>query len=358
MVARLAPLVIAENLCHLVRPMSQSTKPTLTRRGNQSGWQTVAVRAALAMALVVIAFLLLWFDRDGLKDNVDGHVSFTDTIYFTMITITTVGYGDIIPVSDRARMIDAFLITPIRLFVWLIFLGTAFNFLLKRSWETWRMKMIQKHLNDHIIIAGFGASGRKALEELISAGVPVSRVVVIDCLADRVEAARELGAATIEGDASRDELLSSAHIERASTILVSAGRDDTSILIVLTARNLAPKLRIGVTIRIEDNEGLARQAGADVVVNPISFAGLLLASSSHGSHVADYIADLATSSGQVALRERAIAPAEVGTPLCDLATGLGVRIYRDDLTIDAADPAAKKLRTGDRLLEIVRTPEG
>lgn len=312
----------------------------------------------LALSLVVVAFLLLWFDRDGLKDNVDGNLSFTDVIYFTMITITTVGYGDIVPVSDRARMIDAFLITPIRLFVWLIFLGTAFNFLLKRSWETWRMKMIQKNLHDHIIIAGFGASGRKSLEELISAGVPVSRIVVIDCLAERVETAREMGAATIQGDASRDELLSSAHVERAATLLASAGRDDTSILIVLTARNLAPKLRIGVAIRIEDNESLARQAGADVVVNPVSFAGLLLASSSHGSHVADYIADLATSSGKVALRERGVDPAEVGQPLCDVTTGLGVRIFRGGAIIDAADAAARKLRAGDRLLEIVPTPAG
>ena len=335
-----------------------STDPSLKRRSNQSGWRTIAIRASIAIALVLIAFLLLWFDRDGLKDNVDGHVSFTDVIYFTMITITTVGYGDIIPVSDRARMIDAFLITPIRLFIWLIFLGTAFNFLLKRSWEKWRMQMIQKNLHNHIIIAGFGNSGRKALEELISAGVPVERVVVIDCLEGQCEAARELGAATIQGDASRDELLSSSHVERASTLLVSAGRDDTSILIVLTARNLSPKIRIGVTIRVEDNENLARQAGADVVVNPVSFAGLLLASSSHGSHVADYIADLATSTGKVALRERPVEPSEIGMALCDISTGIGVRLYREGLTIDAADPAAGKLITGDRLLEIVPTLDG
>ena len=332
--------------------------PALTRNGNQSGWRTVVFRALLAMSLVLVAFLLLWFDRDGLKDQIDGHVSFTDTIYFTMITITTVGYGDIVPVSDRARLIDAFLITPIRLFVWLIFLGTAFNFLLKRSWEKWRMRMIQKNLHNHIIVAGFGASGRKSLEELISSGVPVSRVVVIDCLPERIEAAQAFGAATIQGDASRDELLRAVHVERASTILVSAGRDDTSILIVLTARNLAPKIKIGVAIRIEDNEGLARQAGADVVINPVSFSGLLLASSSQGAHVADYIADLATSSGRVALRERAVAVEEVGMSLAEIATGLAVRIYRGGHVIDAADNRECMIRADDRLLEIVPTPEG
>ena len=308
---------------------------------------------------MLLAFLLLWFDRDGLKDNIDGHVSFTDIIYFTMITITTVGYGDIVPVSDRARLIDAFLITPIRLFVWLIFLGTAFNFLLKRSWEKWRMRMIQKNLHDHIIVAGFGASGRKSLEELISAGVTdrPSRGHRLPRRPGR-GSAEEFGAATIQGDASRDELLRSAHVERASTIIVSAGRDDTSILIVLTARHLAPNVKIGVGIRIEDNEGLAKQAGADVVINPVSFAGLLLASSSQGAHVADYINDLATSSGQVKLRERAISAEEVGMSLADVATGLAVRVYRDGFVIDAADNRECMLREDDRLLEIVPTPAG
>ena len=104
--------------------------------------------------------MLLWFDRAGLRDNVDNHLSIIDVIYFTMITVSTVGYGDIIPVTERARFIDAFLITPIRIFVWLIFLGTAAEFLFKRSWEKWRMRTIQQTLRDHIVLAGFGRSGQ------------------------------------------------------------------------------------------------------------------------------------------------------------------------------------------------------
>ena len=52
-----------------------------------------------------------WLERDGLKDNADGHISFIDVIYFTMISVTTTGYGDIVPLSERARLFDALVVT-------------------------------------------------------------------------------------------------------------------------------------------------------------------------------------------------------------------------------------------------------
>jgi voltage-gated potassium channel len=250
---------------------------TLSRRSGGSPWRTLGVRAALAGGLLLAAFALLWFDRDGLKDQIDGHLTFGDVVYFTMITITTVGYGDIVPVSERARLIDAFLITPIRLFLWLIFLGTAFDMLFKRSWERWRMRQIQKKLNGHTVIAGFGRHGSAAAAELVAGGLDPSRLVVIDCKEESCAEARELGAAVLQGDASSDAMLKAVHIERAASLIVSAGRDDTSILIVLTARALAPKLPIAVTIATADNEDIAQHAGADQVINPIMVAARLLA---------------------------------------------------------------------------------
>lgn len=337
--------------------MPKIALPPLKRSRTQPGWHSLALRVGLAFGLIAIAFALLWFDRDGLKDNIDGHLSFSDVIYFTMITITTVGYGDIVPVSERARLIDAFLITPIRLFVWLIFLGTAFNFLFKRSWENWRMNIIQRGLRDHHIFAGFGQSGRKAFEELVSSGTSPEQIVIIECTPEGIEAARETGAATIQGDASRDEILRAVHVDRAKTLIVSAGRDDTSILIVLTARHLSPSLRIAVAIRNSDNEDIARQAGANVVVNPVSFTGLLLATSTHGEHVADYIADLATSTGKVTLRERLVSPDEIGKSLRESCRGIGVRLYRGGVAYSALTEEAKRLQKGDKILEIIADPQ-
>jgi voltage-gated potassium channel len=312
----------------------------------------IAVRVALAVLLIVIAFLLLWFDRDGLRDNIDGHLTIADVIYFTMITITTVGYGDIVPVSERARLIDAFLITPIRIFLWLIFLGTAAEFVLKRNWENWRMRRIQRTLRDHVVLAGFGRSGQKVLEELLAAGMETGKIVVIDTDSSRTEVAKAAGVATICGDATRDEVLKAVYIERARNMIISCGRDDTSILTVLTARHMAPGVRIAAAIRSSDNEDLAEQAGANVVVNPVSFTGLLLATTSHGEHLAGYLADLATSRG-TRLRERQAAEEEVGTLLKDVSDGRALRAYRGDEVLSPDDAGPPRVQRGDMIIEIV-----
>ncbi|MGZ8362206.1 MAG: NAD-binding protein, partial [Allosphingosinicella sp.] len=136
---------------------------------------------------------------------------------------------------------------------------------------------------------------------------------------------------------------------------VAAGSDDTSILITLTARHLAPDLNISVAVRNEDNEQLARQAGASTVINPVSFAGLLLAGSTHGPHIADYIADLASSSGRVQLHERQVTPEECGKPLSAIALGLGVRVYRQGRPIGFWEPEANSLMPGDTIVEILPT---
>ena len=324
----------------------------LQRQGLRA-WHGVALRVAIAIALLVVAFALLWFDRGGLRDNVDGHLSFADVLYFTMITVTTAGYGDIVPISDRARLIDAFLITPIRIFLWLIFLGTAAEFLLKRSWENWRMRRIQHTLDGHVVLAGFGRSGQNALAELLAAGTDLHKIVVIDADPESIEVAKRAGVATIKGDATRDEVQKAVRIEHAESMIISCGRDDTSILTVLTARQLAPRIRIAVAVRNADNEDLAHQAGANVVVNPVSFTGLLLAASSHGEHLADYLRDLATARGDVRLRERDVRADEVGKLLKEVSGGRAVRLYRGAKFLSPWDSAAPQIQAGDRILELV-----
>ena len=316
----------------------------------------LGIRLGLALGLIFLVVMIHWWDRGGLVDNHDGDVSFLDVVYFTMISITTTGFGDIAPISTRARMVEAIIVTPVRFAVLYIFVGTAYNFVIRRSWEKWRMVRIQEQLADHIVVLGFGISGAEAVSELIERGTDPAVIVVMDTSKERLEAAEALGCNVIQADATRDEALMALRIAKARTVLVSAGRDDASILIVLTVRHLAPHVPISVVVRAVDNELLARQAGADNVINPVRFTGLLLAGSAKGRHTADYLADLASVSGRVQLVERAVREEEVGRPLSALSSGgRGLRIYRDGTEFGFWEQEAGALRAGDVLVEICAT---
>ncbi|MGE3693334.1 MAG: TrkA family potassium uptake protein [Novosphingobium sp.] len=334
-----------------------SQKP-LRRAVRMPVWADLALRMGAVFALLAIVVLIHWMDRTGLKDSHDGQVSLLDIVYFTMISITTTGFGDIAPISDRARLVEAVIVTPIRFAVIFIFVGTAYNFLIKRSWENWRMARIQKQLSGHIVVLGFGISGGQAVGELIERGTDPRRIVVIERDPARLAEAETYGCNIMEGDATRDETLLAVHIDKADGVLVSAGRDDTSILIVLTVRHLAPKVPISVVVRAADNETLARQAGGDNVINPVRFTGLLLAGSAHGTHVAEYLADLASANGKVQLVERQARDDEIGKSLDGLeGNARGLRIYRNDKAIGFWEEGARRIESGDVIVEIVPTPQ-
>ncbi len=157
---------------HIFRP--------LKRASNWPIWADVITRLGVAFFLIAIVVLVHWIDRAGLKDSHDGQISFLDVVYFTMISVTTTGFGDIAPVSDRSRLIEAVIVTPIRIMVLFIFVGTAYNFVLKRTWEKWRMARIQAQLTNHIVVLGYGISGSEAVQELIARGTDPACIVVID----------------------------------------------------------------------------------------------------------------------------------------------------------------------------------
>lgn len=336
------------------KPKSGTT-PRFFRRSSISPALALLLRVGAALVLVGIALAGHWFDRGGLRDNVDGQVSFLDVLYFTMITVTTVGYGDIVPVTDQARLFDTFVVTPVRIFVWLIFLGTAYTFLLRNTWERWRMSRIQQALTGHNILCGYGRTGAEAAAELIRRGFRPDQILVVDCQEEVLAEAVECGFATVHGDATLNAVQEAAGIARARALIIAAGRDDTAVLIALTARRLAPQVPVAAMIKEQENEVLARDAGAAVIVNPISFGGQLLAGCTLGPHIADYVGDLVTSHGSVRLRERSVTPEEIGRPMRAITSGMGLRIHREGRAIGFWEPEAEALAPGDLLIEVVPT---
>ena len=329
------------------------THMTLRRKSALNEWQQIGLRFALMFALLAFIVGVHWLERESLHDNLDGHVSFSDVIYFTMISATTTGYGDIVPVTDRARMFDAVVVTPIRIFFILILAGTAYTFVINRTWHRFLMRRIQEKLCDHIVVAGYGTSGTQTVDELIARGADPKKIVVIDPNSRALERAEDLGCAAMQADATKDETLMAVRVDQARAIMISAGRDDTSILICLTARHLAPGVPISIAIREMDNELPARAAGGTSVINPVSFAGLLLAGSVEGSGITEYLRDLASCGGHVRLHEREIEPFEVGKSLNEAAIGIGMRILRDGESIGFWEEGAKSLLPGDRIIEVI-----
>ena len=335
------------------RPPEEFTHMTLRRKSALNEWQQIGLRALLMFVLLGFIVAVHWLERGSLKDNLDGDVSFYDVIYFTMISATTTGYGDIVPVTDRARMFDAVVVTPIRIFFILILAGTAYTFVIKRTWHRFLMRRIQENLCDHIVVAGYGTSGTQTVDELIARGTDPKNIVVIDPNGNALTRAEDLGCAAMQGDATKDETLKAVRIDQARAIMISAGRDDTSILICLTARHLAPDVPISIAVRELDNELPARAAGGTSVINPVSFSGLLLAGSVEGQGITEYIRDLASCGGKVRLHEREIEPFEVGKSLNEASIGIGMRIMRNGEPIGFWEKEADKLEPGDRIIEVV-----
>lgn len=219
------------------------------------------------------------------------------------------------------------------------------------------MARIQRRLENHTIVCGFGATGAEAVAELLRRGCPADEIVVIDRSEAALAEADDLGVGTVLGDATHNAVLEAAGIGRARAIIVSPNRDDAAVLIALTSRRLAPDVPVVAGVRATENEILARDAGAGIIVNPVSFGGRLLAGATMGSHIADYISDLVTSHGRVELRERLVTPEEAGKSIRTVSSGQGLRLYRDGRTIGFWEPEAASMREGDMLIEIVPTQE-
>lgn len=311
-------------------------------------------RLGLVALALLVALMVFWLERDNLYDaRSGGRPTLPSIIYFTMVTITTVGYGDIVPVGDRARLLDALVVTPIRLFVWLMFLGTAYEFFWQRLVQEWRMNRLQQRLDGHIIICGYGYSGSSAARLLGAAGEGARQVVVIERDPDRLEEAAQRGFIGLRGDCTSDSVLLKAGIETAHSVLFCIRRDEVAALGTLTARNLNPKVRILAMVKDEENVRLLRRAGAQEVIAPSRLAGFLMADAVHSRYTTRFVADLlAGSAGFMRIAERPALPEEVGREWRNVRGALVVAVERSGEVIGFWDERARAIEAGDLLFAI------
>ena len=224
--------------------------------------------------------------------------SWLDSLYMVVITLTTIGYGEVHPLSHTGKIFNiGFIVAGVVLATMAIGSLTQYllEFELTKVLGRRRMGREIARLSNHYILCGAGRVGRRAAREL--ARKPVAFVVV-----EREEsrlANLDPEWLVIQGDATQEKVLREARIEQAVGLVAATTTDATNIYIVLTARSLNPKLRIIARASEEDAEKHLLTAGADSVVSPYSFAGHRIAQSFLRPNVLDFLDVATTREGKV-----------------------------------------------------------
>ncbi|GGM15327.1 potassium channel family protein [Nakamurella endophytica] len=274
--------------------------------------RAIVVRLFVAVACIVVVAVVVYLERHGYRDG-DGRVrTLLDAFYYATVTLSTTGYGDITPVTESARLTNILLVTPLRFLFLIVLVGTTIEVLTERSRQLFRFQRWRRRVKQHTVVIGFGTKGRSAARALIDQGYPAESIVVVDTNGGNVKGAGAMGCVAVLGDARREEVLRQAAVPTAERIIVAADRDDTNVLVTLTARRLAPTATIAAAAREEQNIGVLRQGGADVVIPTAESAGRMLGLSISAPNAGEVIEDLLEPMAGLAITERVVRPEDVG----------------------------------------------
>lgn len=212
-----------------------------------------------------------------------------DAFHMTLITVLTVGYGEILPLSFWGRVFNSGLLL---VGVTVILLATGFltqtiiELELNQVFGKRRNKQMIDKLKGHYILCGYGRVGRGAAAELTAAGAPF---VVIDSNEDRVERAMQAGLLAVVADASRDDALRDVGIGRAKGLIATLGTDADNLFVTMTAKSLNPLLQISARVAEETTEPKMRRAGATFVFAPYVSTGHRMAQALLKPHVLQFL---------------------------------------------------------------------
>lgn len=328
----------------------------------RSPWWELGRRIFAALAILVGTVLLVYFDRHGYKDGGDataadpnGTITLIDAIYYTTVTLSTTGYGDIAPLSDTARLVNAFVITPARIAFLVLLIGTTLEVLAQRGRELFRVARWRRHMGHHVVVVGYGTKGRSAVDTLVNNGLERESIVVVDPSPEAMADAHADQLAVVTGDATRREVLRRAGVATADQVIVTTDRDDTNVLATLTVRQLNPDAFIVAAVREQENAPLMRQSGADSVIISADAVGRLLGLSTLSPTLGTVMEDLLTYGDGLEVAERDLLVNEVGRQPQSLPDQV-ISVVRDEKVYRYFDPVVALLARGDRLI-VVRPAE-
>jgi voltage-gated potassium channel len=323
---------------------------------DRSPWWELSRRLLAALAILVGTVMLVYFDREGYRDGNDPPdfgVSLTDAIYYTTVTLSTTGYGDIAPVTTQARMVNAFIITPARIAFLVLLIGTTLEVLASQGREMFRVARWRKNMGekDHVVVVGYGTKGRSAVDTLVNNGQDREAIVVVDPSTLALEEAHADGLAVVTGDATRREVLRRAGVQTASQVIITTDSDASNVLATLTVRQLNPDAWIVAAVREQENVPLMKQSGADSVITSSDAVGRLLGLSSMSPMLGSVMEDLLTYGEGLEVAERDLLVNEVGKQPQSLPDQV-IAVVRDEKAYRYFDPVVTLLARGDRLIVV------
>ncbi len=319
-----------------------------------SPWISLTRRVLFAVALLFGAALVVYVGRDGYHDNSGNELSFLDAFYYATVSLSTTGYGDIHPVTPEARLANIVIITPLRILFLIVLVGTTLGVLTERSRQAFKIQRWRHTVRNHTVVVGYGTKGRTAIDAMLGDGVQPADIVVVDTDVVALEAAANAGLVTVHGSATQSDVLRLAGVQNSESVVVATNRDDTAVLVTLTARELNKTAKIVVAIREAENTHLVRQSGANSVVVSSETAGRLLGIATTTPTVVEMMEDLLTPEQGFAVAEREVESSEIGgSPrhLGDIVLG----VVRDGVLHRVGEPEVDAIDAGDKLLYIRRS---
>ncbi|MCB0526207.1 MAG: NAD-binding protein [Saprospiraceae bacterium] len=241
-------------------------------------------RLRAAVGLLAIAVMI-----GTIGYRVIEHIPWFDAYYMSLVTLSTVGFGEVIPLSHTGRVFTSFLILfNIGFFAYAISSITSIfaDNDIHDFFSEYNMFDRIQHLNNHTIVCGYGRHSIEVCEELTKEKVPF---LVIELSPERIEFLKqETDYIVLEGDATDDSTLLEAGIEKASALVVTLPKDASNLFVVLSARQLNPKLKIISRLNNAADEPKLLRAGANHVVMPERIGGFYMAMLVNNSDLGEF----------------------------------------------------------------------
>ncbi|MFN6339862.1 MAG: NAD-binding protein, partial [Cyanobacteriota bacterium] len=234
-----------------------------------------------------------------------------DCYWMVAITIPTIGYGEVHPLSYEGRLVTVFSIIGGLVVVQLSIqslVGLAETGYFRRLQTRRLLHWLQK-MNNHVILCGYGRIGREIAAQLSREGTPL---LVVEMDPDRRDAAEAKGLPVLLADATLDETLVDAGIHRCRSLVAALPNDAANVYVVLSARAIAPRCRLIARSDSEEAERKLRQAGADQVVSPYVAGGRTMAATATRPLAVDFMELLAGSDCEVEEFQLSEDPAQLG----------------------------------------------